>query len=382
VEEADREVTIDCASQLEKLCQQNAKMAVAPVNVAVENTDASVNETSKIEIALTFQNGRPALKMQNIKVILASKVDGSRVPTKIARKQWNTYQIEFTPTVRGRYQLKVMYDKPVLREPVEIFVKIPPTMLGQPVRSFQVQGKAKFVSLSLSGEILITADKEIVVLDRRGKKLYSISNEKLEHPQGVAVSESGIFVADQGSHSLLKFDKTGKLLKSVGQMGRGKGQFNSPYGLTVVGDEVIMCDGGNHRLQVFTSDLEFVRQFGSYGTGNGRFMAPVDVAHDKDGKNLYVSDYTRDCVQVFTMQGQYLRYLVAKGDITNPTGIASDGELVYIIQLNGLLHIYRKNGDKVCSFPTKSGSAVRGVAVDQDGFIYVCDYNSSQVIVF
>ena len=81
------------------------------------------------------------------------------------------------------------------------------------------------------------------------------------------------------------------------------------------------------------------------------------------------------------MQGKYLHSLVAKGDITNPTGIATDGELVYIAQQSGLLHIYRKNGEKVCSFPTKS-DGLWGVAVDQDGFIYVCDNVNRQVIIF
>ena len=379
VEEADREVTIDCASELKNLCQQNAKMAVTPMNVAIENIDASVGKILKLEMCLTYQNGRPAKKIQNVKVILTSKVDGSRVPTKIARKQQNTYQIEFTPTVRGRHQLEVMYnDKPVLREPVQIFVKIPPTMLGQPVRSFHIGGTVKFVSLSLSEEIVVTVGKEIVVFDRSGKKLYSISNKRLMNPQGVAVSESGIFVADSGSDSLLKFDKTGKLLKSVGKFGSGKGQFCCPYGLTVAGEEVIVCDGGNHRLQVFTFDLVFIRQFGS--CGNGQMKDPTDVTQDKDGRNLYISDYIGHCVQVFTMQGKYLRSLVAKGDVTDPTGIATDGELVYIAQHNGLLHIYHKNGEKVCSFPIKSND-LWGVAVDQDGFIYVCDRSSGQVII-
>ena len=382
VEEADREVTIDCVDELKKLCQKNAKVAVA-VNIAIENIDASVGKVSKVEMCLTYQNGRPALKMQNnIKVVLISKVDGSRVPTKLARKQHNTYQIEFILKVRGRHQLEVMYnDKPVLREPVQIFVKNPPTMLGQPVRSFKVGGGAKFVSLTLSDEILVTVGKEIVVFDQSGKKRYSISNEKLRDPQGVAVSESGIFVMDGGSHSLLKFDRTGKLLKSVGEKGSGKGQFHNPYGLTVVGDEVIVCDGGNNRLQVFTSDLVFVQRFGSLGLDNGQLKDPTDIIYDKDGRNLYVGDYFGHRVQIFTMQGKYLRCLMAKRDIIKPTGIATDGELVYIAQQSGLLHIYRKNGDKVCSFPVKSDD-LWGVAVDQDGFIYVCDRDNSQVIIF
>jgi DNA-binding beta-propeller fold protein YncE len=390
VEKADRMVSIELARDLHKQCQEKASIVnIMPMNIAMENAKAVhvVGQRSRLIFRLASQDGRPVTC--GVKAVVKSKADGSCIEAGMVFPKQGTYQIEFTPTVRGRHQLEVMMynNKPVLRNPVEIFVKIPPTMLGQPVRSFHVGGEVNYVSLSLSEEILVTAGKEIVVFDRSGKKLYSISNEKLTAPQGVAVSESGIFVVDYGSHSLLKFDKTGKLLKSVGEFGSGKGQFNVPQGLTVVGDKVIVCDGLNSRLQVFTSDLVFVRQIGSLGTGNGQFKLPVDVtlSHDKDGRNLYVSDFSIQCVQVFTMQGQYLRCLVAKGDITtNPTGIATDGELVYIIQQDGLLQIYCKNGEKMCSFPASSGSApwAGGVAVDQDGFIYVRDCYNNQVIVF
>jgi DNA-binding beta-propeller fold protein YncE len=383
VEKADRMVSIELARDLHKQCQEKASIVnIMPMNIAMENAKAVhvVGQRSRLIFRLASQDGRPVTC--GVKAVVKSKADGSCIEAGMVFPKQGTYQIEFTPTVRGRHQLEVMYDDiPVLREPVEIFVKIPPNILGQPVRSFHVEGKVRYVSLSKSGETLVAAGKEITVFDRSGKKLYSISNERLTDPCGVAVSESGIFVVDHGNHSLLKFDKTGKLLKSIGERGSGKGNFDSPFGLTVVGDEVIVCDGFNNLLQVFTSDLVFVRQFGAGGTGNGQFVLPIDVTHDKDGRNLYISNYIRTPVQVFTMQGRYLRCLVAEGGITNPTGIATDGKLVYITQENGLLHIYRKNGDKVCSFPTKSRGTPCGVAVDQDGFIYVCDHDK-QVIVF
>ena len=381
VEEADREVTINCASELKKLCQQSAKIAVTPVNVAIDVVDATVGKVSKLDVCLTFPNGRSVMKMQNVKVSLMSKVDGSHVPTKVVRKQQNTYQIEFTPTVRGRHQLEVTYnDKPVLREPIQVFVKIPPTMLGKPVRKIDVGDQVRFIAFNSSEEMVVTAGNEIITFNKNGKKVYSFTHKQLSRPAGLVVDDSNIYVANTNNSSLLKFDKTGKLLKSVGQKGSGEGEFDHPFGTIVVGDEVIVCDVKNHRLQVFTSDLVFVRQFGSEGSANGQFETPCDVTHSEDG-NLYVSDHGNDRIQVFDTQGKFLHTLVAPGCITNLAGITYHHGIVYISQEkeNGKLYVYRTDGEEVCSIPCKN--ALGGIAIDQDGFIYVCEFNKNQVVV-
>ena len=384
VEKADKVLSIGLADSLKKQCQENIGIITLPVNITVENTKAVVGQRSQLAFHLTTEDGK-RVKTPNTRVIVKSTVDDSCIEARVACIKQNSYQIDFTPAVRGRHQLEVRCNgTSMLREPVQMFVKIQPTMLGKPVRTIHVGKEIYFITLNSSEEVLISADKEIVAFDKSGKKLCSIANEKLAEPQGVAVHESSIFVVDYGSHSLLKFDKTGKLLKSVGRR-VDPGEFSSPRGLTVVGDEVIMCDSVNHRLQVFTSDLEFVRQFGSYGSGSGEFMYPFDVAHDGNG-NLYVTDMGNHRIQIFTTQGRYLRTLVAKGGITKPIGITTDGDLVYCTEQTNqrLLNIYRKNGHKVCSLPTncKSDSGVWGVAVDQDGFIYICDPGNNQVIIF
>ena len=383
VEEADREITFDCTSVLKRL---DAQVVTASMNAAIKQTDLCVCKTSMIEICLTFQNGQPALKMLNIEVILTSKVDGSRMSTKMARKQQNTYQIEFIPTVRGRYQLEVMYsNKPVLREPVQVFVKIPLTMLGTPVRRIDIEDRVtvRFIALNSSEEMLITAGDKIIISDRNGKKLHSFTNKKLRRAAGVAVDGRNIYVTDINGF-LLKFDKTGTLLKSVGQKGSGEGEFDYPLGVTVVGDEVIVCDCNNNRLQVFTSDLLFIRQFGSLGSDTGQFAAPCDVTHDGDG-NLYVSDMRNDCIQIFNVQGKFLRTLMTPGHITEPFGITYSRNLVFITQWieNGKVCVYHKNGSEVYSVPYEGDEgAVWGLAVDADGFVYICDSHRCQVIVF
>ena len=135
---------------------------------------------------------------------------------------------------------------------------------------------------------------------------------------------------------------------------------------------------------MFTSDLVFVRQFGTIGSGKGQFGCPFDVAHDEEG-NLYVTDLLNDRVQVFNTQGEFLNFLTTPGDITKPTGINISRELVYVSQFieNGQLFVCNKNGHEVCSFTCESGGVgICGIAIDQDGFIYVCDATKGKMTVY
>ena len=384
VEKADRVVVVECADDLKKQCEENASIIALPVNITIENTEAVVDQRSQLDFQITTCDGQPLKKLHSAKVNLTSKVDGSCVGAKMVSKQQNSYQIEFIPKVRGRHQLEVIYnDAPVLGGAVKIFVKIPPTQLGRPIKSINVGEVVAFVAINSSEELLVTAGEEIIAFDKSGKKLYSITNDVLSTPFGIAVNGDNIYVTDGRNHCVLKFDKTGKLLKSVGQKGSGEGEFNTPCGITFVGGQVFVCDTSNDRVQVFTSDLVFVRQIGSLGSGNGQFDDPGDITHDEEG-NLYVTDGGNNRVQVFNTQGKFLRFLTARGDITDPTGISISGELVCVSQgeENGQLFLYHKNGHKVCSFTCESGAmGTWGVAIDQDGFIYACNVNKGEVTI-
>ena len=384
VEKADRVVVVECADGVKKECQDNASIIALPLNISMENTEAVVGQRSHLVVRFTTQGGQPFKKLESAKVILTSKVDGSHVDTKTISRGQNCCEVEFTPTVRGRHQLEVVYnDAPLLRGPVEIFVKIPPDQLGKPIRSIDMGKSTKFITLTSSEEFLVTAGDEIIAFDKSGKKLYSIANEALKFLNGIAIDGTNLYVADGENNCVLKFDKSGKLLKSVGREGSGEGEFNGPLGLTVAGSQVFVCDFRNRRVQVLTSDLVFVRQIGSEGSSQGQFSFPFDITHDEEG-NLYVTDFGNGRVKVFNTQGKFRRFLVPSGPggISN-TGISIRRDLVYISQSqNRNLFLYQKDGRKVGSFICDGcGPKILGIAVDKDGFIYVCD-NTDKVTIY
>ena len=61
------------------------------------------------------------------------------------------------------------------------------------------------------------------------------------------------------------------------------------------GDEVLVADFANHRVQVFGLDGSFVRQWGGKGGGAGQFVHPRNIAVSKG--EVFVSSNHR--IQVF-----------------------------------------------------------------------------------
>ena len=51
-----------------------------------------------------------------------------------------------------------------------------------------------------------------------------------------------------------------------GQLGPGKGQFNSPHGFCLgMEEDIVVADTNNHRIQIFEKTGEFKYQFGIPG---------------------------------------------------------------------------------------------------------------------
>ena len=170
VEKADRILVIECADVVKKDCQENASIIALPLNVIMEDTEVDVGQRSQLVIQFTTQDGHSVKKLESAKVILTSKVDGTRVDTKVTSGGQNCYQVEFTPTVRGCHQLEVVYDDVLLlREPVEIFVKVPPDQLGKRLKSIDVGESTSLITLTSSEELLVTAGDKIITFDKGGK---------------------------------------------------------------------------------------------------------------------------------------------------------------------------------------------------------------------
>ena len=127
-------------------------------------------------------------------------------------------------------------------------------------------------------------------------------------PAGLAVDASGhVFVTDQTTDRVQKFDSDGTFILAWGSMGFGNGQFMGAVAVAVnAAGDVFVADQDNFRVQKFDSDGNFLAAFGSLGRGQGQFRAlPLGLAVDAGG-NVYASDDTGRVQKFDGQSGQFL----------------------------------------------------------------------------
>jgi tripartite motif-containing protein 71 len=194
--------------------------------------------------------------------------------------------------------------------------------------------------------------------------------------------------------------------------GPGKGafpRFDRPMGAAFGSDgRIYVTDTGHNRVCVFDSTGAFLFEFGTFGVAKplpgakntwapGRLNYPVGIDVDQDGL-VYVADFRNDQVQVFDPDGKPLRAFpdpqkkLGKGSSgQDGTGIAvtdvavADGKVyatdtfqVFVFNTDGTL---RTQFGKPGLAPGDLDHP-NGVAVGEDGTIYVSDSNHARVTAF
>ena len=193
---------------------------------------------------------------------------------------------------------------------------------------------------------------------------------------GIAVREGNIYVADSGAHCVYKFTTDGRLLTKFGSCGSSAGQLSGPYGLCVSTDgTVYVTEGNNQRVSVFNFDGTFIRHIPVGET------IPWGIAIDSFG-NLHVVSHGNNNVTVFTPQGQLLEKY-GQGQLNQPIGIAIDPDQnIVLIEYFASSKIFslKPQFHEVATFHMQTQS--RGVCLDNDGFIYVCDTKNKRVLKY
>jgi NHL repeat-containing protein len=184
----------------------------------------------------------------------------------------------------------------------------------------------------------INGGARLLEFDKSGKFLREIGTSENDRPyaflfaQGVRVdAQDNVWIIDRASRMVVKFDKAGKVLltlgrrpEAVGEVGSSAGsgvygRSSGPPGSGVPGDNfnqptdvawdaqgnIFVSDGYvNNRIAKFDKNGKFIKSWGATGSENGQFNTAHSIAVDSRG-NVYVADMGNKRIQVFDNNGTF-----------------------------------------------------------------------------
>jgi DNA-binding beta-propeller fold protein YncE len=151
----------------------------------------------------------------------------------------------------------------------------------------------------------------LMEFDASGKFLRSIADDLFVTAHTVRVdTEDNIWTTDVGAHIVLKLSPDGRVLLSLGRMrmpGDDVLHFNQPTDVALDGEgNIYVADGeGNSRVLKFNKYGNVLLGWGIKGSGPGQFDLPHSIA--VDGDLVYVGDRENGRIQIFDLNGRYLR---------------------------------------------------------------------------
>ncbi|XP_074650430.1 protein meiotic P26-like [Tubulanus polymorphus] len=171
-----------------------------------------------------------------------------------------------------------------------------------------------------------------------------------------------------------------------GQLGPGKGQFNSPHGFCLgLEEDIIVADTNNHRIQVFEKTGEFKYQFGIPGREEGQLWYPRKVAVMRNSGKYVVCDRgnERSRMQIFTKNGHFIKKIAIRYiDIVAGLAITPQGHIVAVDSVSPTVFCIAETGELVrwfdCSDYMREPS---DIAVNGKEY-FVCDFKGHCVVVF
>ena len=228
----------------------------------------------------------------------------------------------------------------------------------------------------------------VVEFDENGKYLRSFGQGLFgNRPHGIHLdSEGNIWISDGSSHTVVKLSPQGETLLTLGTKGQA-GDWNEAAGTKLLREpndvvfgrngDVFLVQGhtpganGDPRVLKFDKTGKFIKSWGGKGTEQGKFQVAHGIAIDAKGL-LWVTDRENSRIQIFDQDGTFVRQvkyaglpcslLIRNNGITMVNGFT--GQILELDLEGKVLGVYGKMGE--------FGEA-HNVSVNPKGEIFVGD---------
>jgi sugar lactone lactonase YvrE len=202
-------------------------------------------------------------------------------------------------------------------------------------------------------------------------------------PHGMAVDSKGVlYVADQRVGAVFIFNTETREVRMI--RNGVEGHFKLVNGVAIDDDDrIFVSDGKLHRISIFNQKLEQIDEI------EDGLVDPVGLAIDRENRILYVADTQQD--QVIAYDADTLKLLrkigsgghhelSTPGDFSGPTGVAvdQDGNLYVTDTMNYRVEIFDADGKFISQFGRHCDmpgcfAHPKGISIDSDGHVWVAD---------
>ncbi|MGE3473947.1 MAG: peptidyl-alpha-hydroxyglycine alpha-amidating lyase family protein [Vicinamibacterales bacterium] len=228
-------------------------------------------------------------------------------------------QTRSAPGVLDKPDPKQMEEAPPLgHRPVETGLSLPEGV---------TLGNASSVSFDAQGHmwLLNRGPHPIIEFDGQGRFIRSMGAGMFNRAHGMRVAPDGsVWTTDVQGHTVMKWNTKGELALTLGTRGQ-PGAWDEAAGTRLLYEpadvnfapngDVFIVQGhgrGEGRVLRFDSTGRFIRSWGGKGSGPGQFDQPHSILVTPDNQ-VYVADRENRRVQIFDMDGKYIKEWKFKG---------------------------------------------------------------------
>lgn len=357
---------------------------------------------------------------------------------------WQRFGIQAWPTLvlidpAGNVVLRVSGEghREVLRSAIESLISIyreKGTLDDHPVKFGSESDGFEASPLRFPGKVVVHNGKifiadsnhnRIVVTDLEGRVIEAIGNGKegsrdglfeiaeFNNPQGMAVNENGLFVADTEQHLIRKADFKARTVTTVAGTGEqahdGNGgkalktAISSPWDLTFANGKLFVAMAGLHQIWALDPKQDEIKRFAGSGRedisdgslSQSALAQPSGITFDDD-HTLYLADSETSSIRSIDVEKGSVDTLVGSGlfDFGDTVGLYPETRLQHPLGVHfyeGKLYVADTYNDVIKVFDTaeKKTEALKidGLNLEEPGglfiennILYIADTNHHRIV--